>query len=105
MKTSSLKTSPWTFRKHLIASLIGGLGLTAMIALVLFLAGYTAIQRTNDNVPNSVAIIGSADGPTAIFVAGNANLVWPALVLFVLSTLILLALYVPTRKWVAKRHP
>lgn len=99
-----MKAHPWTFRKHMLASLIGGLVLTAILSLVLYLMGYAAVLRAQVSIPDNVAIIGSADGPTAIFVTGNLGVVGPQLVLFVLITLLLLALFVPIRKWVAKRQ-
>ena len=98
-----MKLHSWTFQKHILASLLGGLSLTVLASLLFYLFGYAAILRTQTNLPENVAVIGGADGPTAIFVSGQLSAPVPQLILLLLLTLILLSLYNPVRKRIDRR--
>ena len=93
-----MKLHPWTFQKHILASLLGGVFLTVLASLLFYLFGYAAILRTQTNLPENVAVIGGADGPTAIFVSGQLSVPGLQIILLVVLTLILLALYHPVKK-------
>lgn len=92
-----MKIHPWTIQKHILASLLGGLFLTMVVSLLLYLFGFASILRTQTNLPENVAVIGGADGPTAIFVSGQLSIPGLQLILFLLLTLLLLSLYLPLR--------
>ncbi|MBN2899892.1 MAG: sodium ion-translocating decarboxylase subunit beta [Clostridia bacterium] len=92
----------WNIKKHVLfaASATAGISILGHAAMKPLLFALSS-GRFSSQEAASVAVIGGADGPTAIYLSGNPTWGWlmPELGCF----LILLALYKPMQKLTNKR--
>ena len=94
----------WKFSYHFLVSIV--LTLMATLSDLLISGGSLpylmhALNKSDNYQSTSLGIIGGADGPTAIFLTGNPWLYFLGTKVFFL--LVLLALYLPTRKIIYKK--
>ncbi len=95
----------WTFRKHLLLSV----AITGTVYFGIFVSYVFSFSKLigldnlfEKNEAASIAIIGGADGPTAVFATGNTLYMF-LLNKYVLLFFVLLLSFIPM-KWLLNRH-
>lgn len=82
----------WNFGMHFIFSLI--------LTLIIGIAARFAITR---HVAASIGIIGSADGPTTIFISNKMTGMFRSSLLYVVLFIVLLTLYIPLKALIRRK--
>ncbi|TCO75042.1 sodium ion-translocating decarboxylase subunit beta [Marinisporobacter balticus] len=79
----------WSFKLHIIVS-------TIIVGIVVLspVIGVFDELLFNQNAASSIGIIGGADGPTVIFLAGSIN---SMIITYFIVWIVLVALYIPIR--------
>ncbi|MFZ5352398.1 MAG: sodium ion-translocating decarboxylase subunit beta [Bacillota bacterium] len=78
-------TKSWSFGKHIVLTI-------AVVALIKLISGFFTLREAA-----SIGIIGGADGPTTVFIAGKASGLMLINILYIALFIAMLAMYKPVK--------